>query len=77
MKLTIEVDKNQVKFIESVTGSGRYKTKNDVIKAALLLLKEKQTALDSDTLRHLIDEGENTGVTEDWGSSEVLRHKSQ
>jgi antitoxin ParD1/3/4 len=57
---SISVDEELAAFVESQVSDGRYASANEVIEAALRLLKEsEQSSLDA--IRSAIDEGEASG----------------
>ncbi|MCF8269913.1 MAG: type II toxin-antitoxin system ParD family antitoxin [Crocinitomicaceae bacterium] len=56
-------------FIQSILREGRYKNASEVVRAGLRLLEEEQRII---ALRHAIDEGINSGVTEGFDPDEHL-----
>ncbi len=49
-------------FITQQIKSGRYSSVSEVVRAGLRILENSETKLE--TLRNLLDEGENSGVTD-------------
>lgn len=74
MARTMTIDTgNQLRgFVESMVDSGQYKTNSEVVREGLRLLQERQAASKLETLRRLIDEGENSGELVDWNVDEFL-----
>jgi antitoxin ParD1/3/4 len=70
--ITIDTGEELRGFIESLVESGSYKTNSEVVREGLRLLQEKQAASKLETLRKLIDEGENSGEPVDWDVNEFL-----
>jgi antitoxin ParD1/3/4 len=70
--MTIDTGTELRGFVESMVDSGQYKTNSEVIREGLRLLQEKQAASKLETLRKLIDEGENSGDPVDWNVNEFL-----
>jgi antitoxin ParD1/3/4 len=70
--MTIDTGEDLRAFVESLVESGRYKTNSEVVREGLRLLQEKQAASKLETLRRLIDEGENSGEPIDWDVNEFL-----
>ena len=70
--MTIDTGNELRGFVESLVDSGQYKTNSEVIREGLRLLQEKQAASKLETLRRLIDEGENSGTPVDWNVNEFL-----
>lgn len=76
--MTIDPGEELRRFVESLVESGIYKTNSEVVREGLRLLQEKQAASKLETLRRLIDEGENSGEPIDWDVNEFLeRMKTQ
>ncbi len=74
MSRTITVDTgNELRgFIDTLVDSGNYKTKSEVVREGLRLLKEKQAKSKLEALRQLIDDGENSGEALDWNAEQFL-----
>ncbi len=70
--ITVDTGEELRSFIESLVESGGYKTNSEVIREGLRLLQEKQAASKLETLRKLIDDGENSGKPIDWDVNEFL-----
>ncbi len=70
--MTIDTGEELRAFVESMVESGRYKTNSEVVREGLRLLQEKEAASKLETLRRLIDEGENSGEPVDWDVNEFL-----
>ena len=70
--MTVDTGEELRGFIESLVESGGYKTNSEVVRDGLRLLQEKQASSKLETLRQLIDEGENSGTAVDWDVSEFL-----
>jgi len=70
--MTIDTGEDLRAFVESLVESGRYKTNSEVVREGLRLLQEKQAASKLETLRRLIDEGENSGEPMEWDVNEFL-----
>ncbi|MCU7849358.1 MAG: type II toxin-antitoxin system ParD family antitoxin [Candidatus Thiodiazotropha sp. (ex Lucinoma kastoroae)] len=70
--MTIDTGADLRGFVESLVESGSYKTNSEVVRDGLRLLQEKQAASKLETLRRLIDEGENSGEPVDWDVNEFL-----
>jgi len=75
--MTIDTGNELRGFVESLVDSGQYKTNSEVIREGLRLLQEKQAASKLETLRRLIDEGENSGTPVDWNVNEFLAGMKQ
>lgn len=76
--MTIDTGNELRGFVESMVDSGQYKTNSEVIREGLRLLQEKKAASKLETLRRLIDEGENSGDPVNWNVNEFLagmKHK--
>ncbi len=59
---SITLGKHFDSFITQQIKSGRYNSVSEVVRAGLRILENSETKLE--TLRNLIDEGENSGVVE-------------
>ena len=70
--MTVDTGEELRGFVESLVESGGYKTNSEVIRDGLRLLQEKQAASKLETLRKLIDEGENSGEAVDWNVNDFL-----
>jgi len=70
--MTIDTGSELRGFVESLVDSGQYKTNSEVIREGLRLLQEKQATSKLETLRKLIEEGENSGEAVDWNVNEFL-----
>jgi len=70
--MTIDTGNELRGFVESLVDSGQYKTNSEVIREGLRLLQEKQAGSKLETLRKLIEEGENSGEAVDWNVNEFL-----
>jgi len=70
--MTIDTGEELRGFVESLVESGSYKTNSEVVRDGLRLLQEKQAASKLETLRRLIDEGEDSGEPVDWNVNEFL-----
>jgi antitoxin ParD1/3/4 len=70
--MTVDTGEDLRGFVESLVESGNYKTNSEVVRDGLRLLQEKQAASKLETLRQLIDEGENSGAPADWNVEDFL-----
>ena len=70
--MTVDTGEELRGFVESLVESGSYKTNSEVIRDGLRLFQEKQAASKLETLRKLIDEGENSGEAVDWNVNDFL-----
>lgn len=70
--MTIDTGEELRGFVESLVESGNYKTNSEVVRDGLRLLQEKQAESKLETLRKLIDEGENSGDPVDWDVNDFL-----
>ena len=70
--MTVDTGEELRGFVESLVESGSYKTNSEVVRDGLRLLQEKQAASKLETLRKLIDEGENSGRPVDWDVNNFL-----
>ena len=82
MSRTITVDTgNELRgFIDSLVETGSYKTKSEVVREGLRLLKEQRANSKLEALRQIIEAGENSGDLIDWNVDSFLgrmKEKSQ
>ena len=70
--MTVDTGEELRGFVESLVEAGNYKTNSEVVRDGLRLLQEKQAASKLETLRKLIDEGENSGEPVDWDVNDFL-----
>jgi len=70
--MTVDTGEELRGFVESLVESGSYKTNSEVVRDGLRLLQEKQAESKLETLRKLIDEGENSGEPVDWDVNDFL-----
>lgn len=70
--MTVDTGEELRDFVESLVDSGSYKTNSEVVRDGLRLLQEKQAESKLETLRKLIDEGENSGEAVNWDVEKFL-----
>lgn len=70
--MTVDTGEDLRVFVKGLVESGNYKTNSEVIRDGLRLLQEKQAASKLETLRQLIDDGENSGEPVDWSVEDFL-----
>lgn len=70
--MTVDTGEELRNFVEGLVESGNYKTNSEVVREGLRLLQEKQAQSKLETLRKLIDEGENSGDPIDWNVDDFL-----
>ena len=70
--ITVDTGSELLGFIDSLVESGNYKTKSEVVREGLRLLKEKQASSKLEALRQLIDDGENSGDLKEWNVDSFL-----
>lgn len=70
--MTVDTGEELRGFVESLVESGNYKTNSEVVRDGLRLLQEKQAESKLETLRKLIDEGENSGEPVNWNVNDFL-----
>ena len=70
--MTVDTGEELRGFVESLVETGSYKTNSEVVRDGLRLLQEKQAESKLETLRQLIDEGENSGEPVDWDVNDFL-----
>jgi len=71
--ITIDTGDDLRHFIDSLVETGGYKTKSEVVREGLRLLKEQQASSKLETLRNLIDEGDNSGEAREWDFDTFLQ----
>lgn len=74
--ISVSLDNNYQNFINTAVLSGRYRNTDDVVRAGLTLLKERETKIKA--LRSAIEEGIQSGFYEDYdldGHLEYLEKK--
>ena len=59
-------------FVESLVETGDYKSRSEVVREGLRLLKEQRAKSTLEALRSLIDEGENSGDLINWDIDNFL-----
>ena len=70
--ITVDTGNELLGFIDNLVESGNYKTKSEVVREGLRLLKEKQANSKLEALRQLIDDGENSGELVEWNMDTFL-----
>ena len=70
--ITVDTGKELLGFIDNLVESGSYKTKSEVVREGLRLLKEKLASSKLEALRQLIDDGENSGDLLEWNVDTFL-----
>ncbi|GAA0422169.1 hypothetical protein GCM10009133_33400 [Cocleimonas flava] len=70
--ITVDTGKELLGFIDNLVESGSYKTKSEVVREGLRLLKEQQASSKLEALRQLIDDGENSGNLTEWNVDTFL-----
>lgn len=70
---SFSLDGHFAAFIDDEVASGRYRSASDVIRAALRLLEERETRLES--LREALVAGENSGVSTPFEFDEFVSRK--
>lgn len=74
--ITVDTGPELRSFVEGLVESGNYKTNSEVIREGLRLLKEKHAKSKLETLRKLIDEGENSGEPINWNLDRFLEQNN-
>ena len=59
--MTVDLGSELRGYVELLVESGDYRSNSEVLRESLRLLREKQAASKLEQLRHLIDEGEQSG----------------
>ena len=75
--MTVDTGEELRGFVESLVESGNYKTNSEIVRDGLRLLQEKQAESKLETLRKLIDEGENSGTPIDWDVNDFLKRMKE
>lgn len=57
-------------FIATQLNSGRYGSVSEIVRSGLRLLEQKESKLEQ--LRRLLDEGEQSGIAEDYSLESVI-----
>ncbi len=70
--ITVDTGSELLGFIDNLVESGNYKTKSEVVREGLRLLKEKEANSKLEALRQLIDDGENSGDLLEWNIDSFL-----
>ena len=70
--MTVDLGNELRQYVESLVSSGDYRSNSEVLRESLRLLREKQAESKMEQLRHLIDEGESSGVPQAWDASHFL-----
>lgn len=71
--VTFRPTDDQGGFIEGLINSGDYSNQSEVIRAGLRLLQEQYAESKLAELRHLIKEGENSPILENWNSHDFIK----
>ena len=71
--MTVDTGDELRGFVESLVDSGDYKTNSEVVRDALRLLQEKQAQSKLQTLRKLIEEGEESGEPVTWNAKDFIK----
>jgi antitoxin ParD1/3/4 len=70
--MTVDTGEDLRGFVESLVESGNYKTNSEVVRDGLRLLQEKQATSKLETLRQLMNDGENSGEPVYWDVEKFL-----
>lgn len=70
--MTVDLGNELRHYVESLVNSGDYRSNSEVLRESLRLLREKQAKSKLEQLRHLIDEGENSGDPLTWDVHQFL-----
>jgi len=70
--MTVDLGSELRDYVQFLVDSGDYRSNSEVLRESLRLLREKQAASKLEQLRHLIDEGENSGDPLMWSANEFL-----
>ncbi len=71
--ITVDTGEELKSFIDDSINSGSYKTTSEVVREGLRLLQEKQADSKLATLRKLIKEGEDSGISQDWNFDDFIK----
>ncbi len=75
--ITVDTGDDLRGFVDGLVETGSYKTKSEVVREGLRLLKEQQASSKLEALRQLIDEGDNSGDPIRWDVKEFLSEMKQ
>ncbi len=70
--MTVDLGRELREYVQFLVDSGDYRSNSEVLRESLRLLREKQAASKLEQLRHLIDEGEQSGDPLTWNAHEFL-----
>ena len=70
--MTVDLGNELCDYVKFLVDSGDYRSNSEVLRKSLRLLREKQAKSKLEQLRHLIDEGENSGDHLMWNAQEFL-----
>ncbi|EBS4768488.1 type II toxin-antitoxin system ParD family antitoxin [Salmonella enterica subsp. enterica serovar Sandiego] len=70
--MTVDVGDELREFIDSLVRAGDYRTRSEVVRDALRLLREKQAESRLQALRDLLTEGVSSGDTAPWNKDAFL-----
>jgi antitoxin ParD1/3/4 len=70
--MTVDLGNELRDYVQFLVESGDYRSNSEVLRESLRLLREKQAASKLEQLRHLIDEGEDSGDPLMWNAQEFL-----
>ncbi|MCZ4059681.1 type II toxin-antitoxin system ParD family antitoxin [Pantoea sp. LMR881] len=71
--MTIDLGNDLREFVESLVGSGDYRTQSDVVRDSLRLLREKHVAPQPENLKALLKAGLESGEPEEWDREAFLK----
>jgi antitoxin ParD1/3/4 len=71
--MTVDVGSELRGYVESLVQAGDYRSNSEVLRESIRLLREKQATSKLRQLRHLIDEGENSGDPVSWDLDSFLK----
>lgn len=70
--MTVDLGNELRNYVESLVKTGDYRSNSEVLRESLRLLREKQANSKLEQLRHLIEEGEESGDPMIWNAREFL-----
>jgi antitoxin ParD1/3/4 len=70
--MTVDLGSELRDYVQFLVNTGSYRSNSEVLRESLRLLREKQASSKLEQLRHLIDEGEESGDPLMWNSNEFL-----